>query len=211
MDKPLKLIGKALRAYWDEAFTLMVLNLIWLVAQVLIIPGPAATAALFYVTHRVARGQFARLSDFWGAFNRFFLSSWKWGAPNLLVVLVLGYAAYFYALGPFPQPYAFVLMCLNLVLLAGWLFLQLFALPFWVDQADQRVGLALRNAVVMLAHNLRLAALVLAIMIALLALTVAFWILLGMVTVALLAMVGNTAVAAQLDALEQTGDSMPAE
>jgi len=207
MGKPWSVIGKVIRDYWDEMFNLMLCNMLWLLAQVLIIPGPPATAALFYVTNRVAHGQFARLPEFREGFKRFFWSSWKWGGLNLLVILIFVYASVFYGLGDFPQPYGFMLMWVNMLLLVGWLFTQLFAFPFWLQQSDKRIGLALRNAMIIQGQNVGLTLMAFALAVVVIVLTVVFPVLVGMLTIAFLTLLGNTIVVAQIKALEGDGES----
>lgn len=199
MQKTFAVVGKTLTDYRDEMFGLMLCNLCWLVAQVLIIPGPPATAALFYVTNRVAHGHFARLSEFWQAFKRFFLVSCKWGALNLLVILVFGNAFLFYGSGKLLGSFGFVLALMNLVLLAMWFFTQLFAFPFWLEQSDKRIGQALRNALVLQANNVGLVMIVLVLVVVMLALTVIFPVLLGMITAAFLTLLGNEVVVARVE------------
>jgi uncharacterized membrane protein YesL len=217
MDHPTKpgpIVVRVLQNYWDDMFGLMLCNLLWLLAQILIIPGPPATAALFTVTNRVAHGSFARVSDFWAGFKSLFWESWKWGALNLLAILILGFAAALYGSGSFAPPAGYLLMSSNLTLLGIWLFAQLFAFPFWLEQVDKRIWLAARNAVVALVQNLPVTLTALLLTAAVLGLTVAFPVLIGLMTASFLTLVGNTVVVAQVEALreqrESDGHSIPA-
>lgn len=200
MEQPLSVIGRALRSYWEEGFNLLVINLIWFVAQLLVITGPPATAALFVVTNRVAHGSLARLTEFRDAFKQFFGVAWKWGFLNLAVIVVLGYAALFYGSGVI-ESVGVLLSLLMWFLLGSWLFLQLFAFPMWLEQTDRRIGLALRNSLIMLAQHVRLAALALVLTAVAVGLTAAFWMLVAMVTPSFLATLGNTIVVAQVEAI----------
>jgi uncharacterized membrane protein YesL len=190
------------RNYWEEGFNLLVINVIWSGAQVLIVTGPPATAALFAVTNRVAHGGFARLSEFRDAFKEFFGASWKWGALNLAAIVVFGFAAIFYGSGVF-DAYGAMLSLLMWWLLGTWLFLQMFAFPMWLEQTDRRIGLALRNAAVMTAHHVRLTLLALVLTVIAVALIVPLPPLAVMVTPAFLATLGNTIVVAQAEALRE--------
>lgn len=193
-----ELLVKALKDYWDEMFNLMLCNIIWLLAQLLIVTGPPATIALFHVAHRVAHGHFARVSDMMTGFRQNLLTGWKWGGLNLIVVAVLGYGILFYGSADFPQPYGLALMWVNLFLLFLWLFTQLYAIPFWLEQVDKRMTVALRNALVTQAQNLRVT-LVVALLAALaIALTVALPPLVAIVTPAFLVVLGSTVVAEQV-------------
>lgn len=205
MDKPLSIIGRALRSYWEEGFNLLLINLLWFLAQLLVIPGPPATAALFAVTNHVAHGGFARLAGFWDAFRQFFGPAWKWGIINLVAIFILGYAALFYGSGVLDSVGP-LLSLLMWFLLGSWLFLQLFAFPMWLEQSDRRIGLALRNALVMLAQQIRLAVMALVLAGIAVGLTAAFWLLVAMVTPAFLATLGNTIVVAQVEALREEAE-----
>ena len=205
--KPSLIIVRVFQDCWDDMFTLMLCNLLWLLAQLLIIPGPPATAALFAVTNRVAHGSFARVSDFWAAFKSLFWESWKWGALNLLAILVLGVAALFYGSGSFAPPAGYMLLSSNLILLGIWLFAQLFAFPFWLEQVDKRIWLAVRNAVVTMALNLPITLTALLLTAAVLGLTAAFPVLTGLMTASFLTLVGNTVVVAQVEALRDQRES----
>ena len=205
MDKPLALIGRALRNFWDEGLSLLIVNVLWFLAQLLIVSGPPATAALFHVTNRVARGHFARPAEFRDAFRRLFGAGWKWGALNLAAIVVLGNAAITYGAGLL-EPYGAILSLMMWFLLGAWLYTQLFAFPLWLEQTDRRIGLALRNALVMMAHHPGVTLLALVLAAAAVGLTAAFWILVALVTPAFLATLGSTVVVAQVEALREGPD-----
>ncbi len=208
---PIGVLGKALRDFWDEMFGLMLCNLLWLVAQLLVLTGPPATAALFYVTNRVAHGQFAKVPEFLSALKQHFVTGWKWGGLNLLVILILANSVYFYSLGVVPGLAGFSLMLLSLLLLLGWLATQLFAFPFWLEQSERRIVVALRNALVFQARNalLTLAVLVLAAVVVVASYYLPPLAALG--AVALLMLVGNTAVLAQIEALPGSDEPVSEE
>lgn len=204
---PIGVLGRVLRTYWDEMFILVICNMIWLVAQLLVVTGPPATAALFVVTNRLARGQVAKVKDFWAAAKGLFLAGWKWGGLNILIIVIMVNAAYVYSLGVVPGSLGPTLMLLSLILLAGWLFTQLFAFPFWLEQSDRRIVLALRNGVVVQAHNLGLSGVAFLLTAAVAVATRYFPPLLALGAPALLALMGNAVVVAQIDALR--GDDEP--
>ena len=195
---------KALRNYWDEMFTLMICNLLWLFAQVLIVPGPPATAALFFVTNQVAHGRFARTGEFWSVLKRDFVTGWKWGLLNLLVILVLGNAIWFYGLGQIlPEPFGFLMMLLCVGILAGWLVTQLFAYPFWLEQSDKRMLMALRNGLIIQARNMGL--MLPFLLLAAVLLTVTYFLppLAALGAVSLLMLVSNTMVVEQVEIMRK--------
>jgi uncharacterized membrane protein YesL len=204
MADALQVIGAAFKDLWDDLWTAAVCNLLWLVANLLIVPGPPATAALFYYGNQVAHDEIAELRDFLAAFRRSWGLGWRWGLVNLLVIGILFGDALLTSrlsestLGRFAQGF-------YLAVLIVWLLVQLYALPFFFEQETQSVRLALRNGALMLAKNpgfsLALAVLLLS---ALLAGTLLF-----MLSVAgggaFLALVGNHAVLNRLRAQRSPG------
>ena len=46
---PLSILTAATRRAWDDYMSVLLLSAAWLLAQVLVIPGPPATAALFTI------------------------------------------------------------------------------------------------------------------------------------------------------------------
>ncbi len=136
---PLSILAAAARRTWDEWLSAVVLSALWLLAQVLIIPGPPATAALFAMTRATYDGQYWSAADAWAAFREHFWAAWRWGLPNLLV-LALG----LYNLSVFwnvPGGVWAGLRWLWAAALLAWLALNLFYWPFYFA-ADDR---SLRN------------------------------------------------------------------
>lgn len=149
----LQVIQKALRDVWGDLFTTVVCNLLWLVSQVLILPGPPATLALFYAANRLANGEPFDLGDYLRAVRRYFGLGWRWGAANLLVLLIL--AGDFILTGRMSQSSsARFAQGLYLALLAGWALWQVFSLAFLFQQETLSLRQAWRNGVVLIGRNL---------------------------------------------------------
>jgi uncharacterized membrane protein YesL len=184
---------KTLNDLWDELYLLATANVLWTAFNLLLVPGPPATAGLFVLTHRLACGQEASLRDFFEGFRRHFWRSWLWA-------LVAG-AGFFILSGDVVltgllsnADYTIFIQGFFLMLLFLWAFLLLYAFPLILEQERPSLRLALRNALVMFANNPDFSATLfgLALLIALLsALLVAPW---GVITVAFLALLGNHAV-----------------
>jgi uncharacterized membrane protein YesL len=201
----IRVLLKALTLYWDEAFNLMICNLLWALAQILIVLGPPATAALFYVTNQVAHGGFARIGEFWSTLKRDFVTGWKWGLLNLLVVLLMGNAISIYGLGGIlPEPWGFLMMFLSVAFLLVWLLTQLFAYPFWLEQSDKRMVVALKNGLIIQAQNMVLMFLFLLLMAVLLTLVYFLPPLALLGVVSLLMVVSNTMVVELVEILRDS-------
>lgn len=199
MRTVLRIIGGTFQDLWGDLWTVLVCNLFWLLANLLILPGPPATLAVVYFSNRLAHGEQADLADIWKAFRDYWRPAWRWGALNLAVIAFL--AADIALTGQFQddawKPY---LQGLYLVLLAAWLAVQFFALPFLFEQEHMSVRQALRNGAALIGKNpgftLALLTLILAILVAG---TVAF-LLSAMFGAVFLACAGNRAVLNRLEA-----------
>lgn len=153
MSDALLVLQQALHDTWSDLWTVLVCNLVWLLSVLLIIPGPPATLALFYYANRVAHGEVADLSDFLAAFRRYWRVAWRWGLLNLLIfALLLGD---FYLTGDRSSSNTSrIIQGFYLAVLGGWLLVQLFALPFLIEQESASLRFAFRNSAVMVGRNI---------------------------------------------------------
>ena len=60
---PLAILSAATRRAWDEYMSVLLLSAAWLLAQVLILPGPPATATLFAMARASYDGIFWSAAD----------------------------------------------------------------------------------------------------------------------------------------------------
>jgi uncharacterized membrane protein YesL len=205
MKDVLKIIGESFRDLWADLWTMLAGNLFWLIANVLIIPGPPATMAIVYYGNRLAHGEQADLADLWQAFRSYWGAAWRWGAINILVIVFL--VANVTLIGQMQlgawEP---VVQGLYVALLVLWLVVQLFALPFLFEQEKMSVRQALRNSVVMIGKNMGFS-LFLWVLLALIltAGTIAF-LLSAMLGTVFLACAGNRAVLNRLELIRQAGE-----
>jgi uncharacterized membrane protein YesL len=132
-------------AYLD-LIPLVMFNVIWFMVSLPVVTAIPATAGLFYVTNKISHGQRVEWQDFFRGMRFYFLQSWLWGALNLLVVAVLVSNNVYYA----ANPSAFAGIARGIVLTLGlaWLCVQLYMFPLLMEQERPRLGLALRNSLV---------------------------------------------------------------
>ncbi len=177
---------------------MLVVNSLWIIANLLIIPGPPATLALQAYANRIVHDEVTDLRDFWQSFKHSWGVGWRWGAVNLAVVGLLAFNYYLVTnaldvnLGSFLQG-------LYIAVGLAWFMLQFFALPFLFEQEQMKVSQALRNSALMMGRNLGfsfLFGLSLLIFMALATLAFALGIMFGAV---FLALAGNFAVNDQLE------------
>jgi len=190
---------KTLSDLWDELYLLVVVNVLWIALNVLLVTGPPATAGLFVLTHRLARGEAVGLRDFFEGFRRYFWRSWLWATVAGAGFFILGGDVVLMG-GLSSADYVVVIQGFFLIMLFLWAFVLLYAFPLILEQEQPSLRLALRNALVMFASNpgFSITLFALALLVALLStLFVAPW---GIITVAFLALLGNHAILNRLAA-----------
>src|SRR5947207_5523526 len=90
MRRVLAVIGRALRQWWQEPFLWILMNIGWLVMQVPILTGPAATAAMVSLARKAAQGDYLSPREGLIEMQRLFIPALKWG---VLTALILGAVA----------------------------------------------------------------------------------------------------------------------
>ncbi len=133
------MLVSAWRRVWDEYLSVLVLSAVWLLAQVLVVPGPPATAALFAMVRATYDGTYWGAGDAWAAFRAHFWPAWRWGLPNLLI-----FGIGLYNLSVFwnvPGSVWGGLRWLWVLVLLAWLGLNVVYWPFYFAAADR----SLRN------------------------------------------------------------------
>jgi len=146
--RALSVAARAFRLWWQEMYLLIFFNLVWLTCQVLIVPGPPATAAMYLIARRVADDELIELRHGWEALRQMFLPAWKWGAVNLLMLIVLGanFVGYRMQTG---LGWTMLRVVWGTIALA-WFAMNLFYWPFWLAQSDRRLLTTYRNSALML-------------------------------------------------------------
>jgi hypothetical protein len=181
------------RALWSDLFSTALCNLLWLVSMLLVIPGPPATAALFYYGNRKAHGEVTGVGDFFFALKKYWWVGWRWGLINLALIAILW--GDYRLTGHLSQSnWAHFVQGFYLAVLAAWLLIQLYALPFLFEQKDPGVRDALRNSAVMLGRNIGFSVLLGCLLILILAAGIPLFMLSLASGGVFLAVVGNQAV-----------------
>jgi hypothetical protein len=193
MSDAWQVLRKTLSDLGDELYLLAMVNVLWVVLNLLLVTGPPATAGLFVLTHRLARGENAGLRDFFAGFQRYFWRSWLWAIVAGMGFFITGGDVVLTG-RLLSAGYVNVVQGFFLMLLFLWAFLLLYAFPLILEQEQPSLRLALRNALVMFVANRSFSVTLfgLALLAALLSsLLFALW---GVITVVFLALLGNHAV-----------------
>jgi len=146
-----RLFVRAVCLWWRELLFLLVLNFVWLVAQLTVVFGPPMTAALAAVAAGVADEELVGPGDVWRALRENFGRAWLWGAAQLAVYGVLAFNLWVYRAAPgalaLALRYAWTLLGL------AWFAINLYYWPLNLAQTDRRFFTTLSNAAKMALLN----------------------------------------------------------
>lgn len=137
----------AIKAGYFELGSLVILNLYWLVFSLTLVLLPAATSALYYAVREMIAGEVDYSHKlFFKGLKIYLLKGWRWFLPNLLLIsLFLTNILLFWVEN---DTITVLVKAGNLAFLLLWLWFQTFLLPLMMEQQEQNVRLALRNALV---------------------------------------------------------------
>lgn len=143
MPLAVQVLVNALGTWWDDWVNQTVINLVWAVCQVTIVLGPPATFGMAYVANRLVHGEATGLGGWWQGLRRYFVVSWLWGLANLIVAVVLYANLVMY--GSFEGFWGPLLQGAALSVVALWVVVQLYAVPFLMEQTEPKLVQAWRN------------------------------------------------------------------
>ena len=129
-----------------DLIPLIIFNVLWFVVSLPVVTAFPAAAGLFYVTNKMAHGQRVEWQDFFRGMRRYFWQSWVWGALNLMMAAVLFSNSLYYAANP--SAVSEIARVVVLALGIWWVSVQLYMFPLLMEQERARIGLALRNSIV---------------------------------------------------------------
>lgn len=187
-----RIFGRALRNIWEEMLPLGAMSAITFVAITvapllvvavflvplppallilavpLALPGPPAWMALHVVANRVANQYAIKWDQYFGAFKANLRSPWLYTLIATLVSVLLIYNVFFYP-NAFPDA-QWAMWVAGAWLAAGvfWMAIQLFLIPFFIEQETKRWRTALRNAILIAGANPFMTLIVLALTVVLL-------------------------------------------
>src|SRR5688500_6160804 len=84
-----QILGLAFRNTWQEFWTILVIQLLFLLAVILVIPGPPAILALFHYGNQVAHDELVNERDFLRAIRQYWGPAWRWGFVNIIIIGLL--------------------------------------------------------------------------------------------------------------------------
>jgi hypothetical protein len=170
MGEALRVIKYSLRDFWDEFVILVVLNMLWGLAAALpilavlvlsgldqiwalvaglflLLPLPIVSGALCFVANQISRGKAAGWGTFAAGIRRYWVKSLVVAGVNLVVLVLLLTNLQFY--GQMQSTWSNFAVAIWLVLGLYWLLVQVFWFPMILELENEKILLALRNALAM--------------------------------------------------------------
>lgn len=147
MPASLHVISRAVVDWWDGWFDLLIVVVVWLVAQLTVVFGPPATFGLYHVVYQLINGESTGVRGLIEGARKYFGAAWLWNVVNLVVVFILILNVRFY--GQFTTDFRYFLQFFMLILIAIWLSGQFYALAIFHEQQEPRTLLAIKNGILM--------------------------------------------------------------
>jgi len=184
-------MGRTFKAAYDELFLCVFLSVAWWIGTILVLPAAPVTSGIHNVANRMANYKRVDNSFFWEGARTQIGRSWLLYLLNLLAPLLLAVNAWFYfRLEGWPQLIGIVFVWLFVIALM----IGQFVFPFFWQQDQPDVKLALRNATVLAMRNPLYTFLLLLFQILVVGLSTAITLPLILLTPALVALAANFGV-----------------
>jgi len=151
MLRALKVIGRALALWWQEPFFWILLNIGWLVMQIPIITGPAATAVMLVNDPRTTERDYLSVQNAISDARRLFIPALKWGVVNAIILAAV--IGNFWAYRSFEGAIWIVLRGLWGAIGVMWIAVNLFYWPFWLEQERPTMRDSLFNGLLLIAKH----------------------------------------------------------
>jgi len=189
--------------YWSDEIPLLVqLNAVWLLAVLLVIPGPPTTAAILAVTHRMAHGELVNWRTAKDAFRRYFWKSWQWAAINLAFFGLLLFNHLYYS-AHVTGTVLIIVRAVWIMMALVWGALQLYWFPLILEMPGHPIVPALRNAGRLALLNLGFTITLLILVLLFTVISIVFTVMAMLMWVSVLALVVNHATLDRLAAYRE--------
>ncbi len=140
----------------EEVFWLILVNILWCLLAVLVLPIPFATAGLAWVAATIGEGKVISLRTFIEGGRRLWKPAYLWGLANLGVgaIIWLNFAFYY----NHPAQWAAIARLLVVAVALWWAAIQFYTFPFLVVQEEPSLKMAYRNSMILIISQPVLAA-----------------------------------------------------
>ena len=222
----------SLRDLWEELYYLLIANILWfflglgvplllleieaawaniLMAALVLLALPVATAAIFHVTHKVAHASTFHISDFFEAYKLYWWRSWLWLLVNAVFAYIIYVDFQFYPV--FIGNVVGIAVSMFFVFIyLFWLLAQIYFWPILIIQEKPNILQAWRNAAVLVLAKPLYAILIGLVSVGLWYLSArAYFIPAGLISMALQGILANNAVLTLLVKLDKIKPVRPPE
>lgn len=139
----LRVIGRSFTDWWDGWLDLLVVVLVWIVAQVTIVFGPPATFGLYHVAYHLVNGESLGVRGLIEGARQYFWKAWLW--MLLFVIVLLTMVANYTFYGQIGAEWGIFAQTFVVFVTFLWFGVQFYALPYMMEQIDKKLLVALRN------------------------------------------------------------------
>lgn len=141
----LRVIGRSVVDWWDGWLDMVIVIILWILAQVTIVLGPPATFGIYYVVYSMINGEALGARGMISGGRQYFWKAWIWGLLNIIAIVTLVVNYLFY--GSIQANWGAIVQ--GVVLIAGffWFCTQFYALPYFMEQEYKSIKVALRNGI----------------------------------------------------------------
>lgn len=136
------MMGRTLKATWDELFLCVAASLLWWAGLLLIVTAAPATLGLNNVANRLANYRRSGVEFFWSAARGGFARAWLLFGAMLLTFLMILVNIWFYAN---TTGWLRIVTVLWLWVLLFFFMVGQYLFPLLCQQVEPNIGLALRN------------------------------------------------------------------
>jgi uncharacterized membrane protein YesL len=193
--KAFVVMGRTLKAVYDELFLCVFLSLLWWLGTILIVTAAPATVGLHQVANRIANYKRVDSSFFWEAARMNIGRGWLLYAINLVVPIIIVTSIFFY-LSTTSWLRVFGFVCIWLFVFV--LMISQYYFPLFWQQDEPNIRLVLRNAVLLALQHPLYTFLMLLFQLLLLGLSIAITLPLFLLAPALIAISANFALTGML-------------
>ncbi|MGQ9684224.1 MAG: hypothetical protein ACUVX9_16965 [Anaerolineae bacterium] len=222
MGLAFRVLWRALKDFYEEMFTLVGANLVWVLVLsaalgipygldylgvhpavtsvagvlLLLVLLPPATAGMWYLTNQVAHHKTVEFRMMWDGARMYATKSWLHALLNIAVAALVYVNISFY--GAIDAQWAVIVRGLFIGLAVLWVLIQIYVMPMLMEQQEPKFFLALRNAAFMTFASPIVTLLVGVLMVAIAALSIGLALPFAVAMMALLGLMSNGAVLALL-------------
>jgi uncharacterized membrane protein YesL len=193
--KAFVVMGRTLKAVYDELFLCVFLSLMWWLGTILIVTAAPATVGLHQVANRIANYKRVDSSFFWESARMHIGRGWLLYAINLIIPVIIFTSIFFY-LSTTGWLRIFGFICVWLFIFV--LMISQYYFPLFWQQDEPDIRLILRNSVLLALQHPLYTFLMLLFQIILLALSTAITLPLILLAPALIAISANFALTGTL-------------